>query len=76
MKHFHKKYLSKDLVYYKLNQFETVPVNADQRLTHDIAMFAADWAEVISKSLDTPVQLIYYNILSWRSLGWIGMIFL
>ena len=58
----HELYLTPELVYYKLNQFESKPINADQRLTQDTSMFAQDWAEVIWKSIDTPVELVYYTV--------------
>jgi ABC-type uncharacterized transport system fused permease/ATPase subunit len=68
-----EKYLSATNVFYKIASFEKRPVNPDQRLTQDCNLFTDAWAEVIAKSIDTPIQIIYYNVYAFIDIGWIGM---
>ncbi|KAK2962608.1 putative ABC transporter D family member 2 [Blattamonas nauphoetae] len=70
----HDMYLDESLAFYKLNYFYPSSVTADQRITQDASRWAECWAEVVSKSIDTPIQIIYYNVQAIIKMGWVGPI--
>lgn len=67
------RYMLEDNAFYKFSKFDTRSIHPDQRLTQDINLWSDNWAQVISRSIDVPIQIIYYNYFAIRNIGWIGL---
>eukprot|EP00771_Trimastix_marina_P004105 gnl/Trimastix_PCT/841.p1 GENE.gnl/Trimastix_PCT/841~~gnl/Trimastix_PCT/841.p1 ORF type:complete len:674 (+),score=152.83 gnl/Trimastix_PCT/841:97-2118(+) len=55
---------------YKMNHLDTRIPNPDQRIVSDANQLSILWAEVYSKTLEAPIQIVYYWGWTWQLLGW------